>query len=66
MDGLSFLRQLREQNIAPSLPIFVVSGFMEDHLIAEARSYGVKEYLGKAKFSLGDLYRLIAWHLADT
>lgn len=49
MDGLEFTRQVRglAQRLNPTVPIIMVSGFTERHLVEAARDAGVSEFLVK-------------------
>jgi two-component system, chemotaxis family, chemotaxis protein CheY len=49
MDGLEFTRQVRglAQRLNPSVPVIMVSGYTERHLVEAARDAGVSEFLVK-------------------
>ena len=46
LDGLDFTRMVRKCN-TPYVPIILLTGHTESHLVAEARDAGVNEFLAK-------------------
>ena len=63
MDGLTFLRALRNQPKWKELPVIILSGLMSAEQVAAARSLGVTDQLVKAQFSMRELRALVARHL---
>lgn len=63
MDGLSFLRALRQQPGWEQLPVIILSGLMSPEQVAAARALGVADQLVKAQFSMRELRALVARHL---
>ena len=63
MDGLSFLRTLRQQPRWKQLPVIILSGLMSPEQVAAARALGVTDQLVKAQFSMRELRALVARHL---
>jgi len=63
MDGISFLRLLRRHPEWSEIPVVVMSAMADKHNISNAGSLGVRDYLLKAGFSLGNLRNRIAKYL---
>ena len=55
MDGLGFLRAIREQQKWAKLPVIMLSGLMSPEQISAARELGVTDRLVKAEFSMKEL-----------
>ena len=60
MDGLGFLRAIREQPRWAKLPVIMLSGLMSAEQIAAARELGVADRLVKAEFSMKELRARVA------
>lgn len=60
MDGLSFLRLVRQNPQWKRLPVIILSGLMSSEQIAEARELGVSDQLVKAEFSMKELRSRVA------
>ena len=63
MDGLTFLKQLRDDPRWAHLPVIMVSGVTEGAAMRRAQNFGVKDYLIKSRFSITDLLDHIRWNL---
>ena len=64
MDGLTFLRLLRRHEEWSNVPVVVMSAMSDKNNITNAGSLGVRDYLLKAGFSLGNLRTRIAKYLS--
>jgi DNA-binding response OmpR family regulator len=60
MDGLAFLRIIRNRPGWKSVPVIMLSGLMSREQIAEASSLGVTDQLTKGDFSMRDLRARVA------
>jgi two-component system, chemotaxis family, chemotaxis protein CheY len=47
MDGLEFLRQLRKQNLAPDVPVIMITSESSEDHVREAISAGAQGYIRK-------------------
>ncbi|HXE52902.1 MAG TPA: response regulator, partial [Tepidisphaeraceae bacterium] len=66
MDGLSFLRLVRQKPQWSRLPVIILSGLMSAEQVAEARKLGVNDQLIKAEFSMKELRSRVAKHLSNS
>jgi len=66
MDGLSFLRVLRQQPRWKDLPVIILSGLMSPEQVAAASALGAADQLVKAQFSMRELRALVSRHLASS
>lgn len=48
MDGLEMIRQMKDKGLM-SMPVIVLTNFVEDEKMAEAIELGVKDYIAKDK-----------------
>jgi CheY-like chemotaxis protein len=56
MDGITFIRMIRQNPHWETIPIIVLTGLHDDnHLIARARELGVADLIPKATFGFQDL-----------
>ena len=60
MDGVSFLRRLREDKRFDALPVLVVTALSESSQVREARQMGALGPLLKSRFSLRDLLKSVS------
>ncbi len=55
MHGLEMLKQLRADPWGASVPVFILSNLSASPDIAEAKKYGVVEFIIKADFTLNEI-----------
>jgi CheY-like chemotaxis protein len=60
MDGITFLRNLRQQPRFQTLPVIILSGLMSREQIQAARELGVTDHLVKAEFTMKELRNRVA------
>jgi DNA-binding response OmpR family regulator len=60
MDGVAFLRALRDRPRWKSLPVIILSGLMSPQQVVAARELGVADLLVKAEFSMKELRTRVA------
>lgn len=65
MDGLAFLRIIRQKPQWARLPVIILSGLMSPEQVAEARQLGVNDRLVKAEFSMKELRARVAKQLSS-
>ncbi len=63
MDGLKFLRELREDPKIAATPVIVLTEAAEKDRVIQAIRLGVREYLLKSRFSVKDLLERVKKHL---
>ena len=59
MDGVEFIRKLREHSDFINTPIFIISQFSEPEKIAEGTLLGIKGYIVKADMSVEEIIEKI-------
>lgn len=59
MDGVEFIRKLREHSEFTNTPVFIVSQFSEPDKIAEGTILGIKGYIVKADMSVDEILEKI-------
>jgi CheY-like chemotaxis protein len=60
MDGITFLRNLRQKPKFQTVPVIVLSGLMSREQIRTARELGVTDTLVKAEFTMKELRNRVA------
>jgi HD-like signal output (HDOD) protein/DNA-binding response OmpR family regulator len=66
MDGLTCLRELREDATLANVPVILLTAMSEKRHVLEAARLGVRDYLLKSRFSLADLLTRVKGALAGT
>jgi len=59
MDGMTMLRQLREDDWGKKVPVILLTNLNDSESIAEASKKGVYDYLVKADWKLEDIVEII-------
>lgn len=59
MDGLTFLKHLREDTRFKELPVFLITALASRETVKIAGSLGVRDYFVKAEFTMESLYERI-------
>jgi CheY-like chemotaxis protein len=59
MDGLTFLKKMRELELSSSIPVLLITAVTEADYLLTAKSLGVVDCMVKSYFSLSDLQRKI-------
>ena len=59
MDGLTFLKHLREDPRFKELPVFLITALASRETVKIAGSLGVRDYFVKAEFTMESLYQRI-------
>lgn len=59
MDGITFLKHLRNDPIWAKLPVILLTAVFNKQLVVEVAKLGVRDYLLKSKVSLADLLERI-------
>jgi len=59
MDGLTFLKHLREDIRFKELPVFLITALASRETVKIAGSLGVRDYFVKAEFTMESLYERI-------
>ncbi len=65
MDGVSFLRELRQSDLFKDLPVIVLTALSNGPMVTEAKKLGVNGTLLKANFSVDDLLHVIEGVIPD-
>lgn len=60
MDGITFLRNLRQRPRYQTIPVIILSGLMTREQIQSARDLGVTDHLVKAEFTMKELRNRVA------
>lgn len=66
MDGIEFLRALKEEKIEPQIPVLISSNFFDVEKISEGIELGVKGYVVKSDYSLAGIIQQIEDILGTT
>ena len=64
MDGMTFLKTMRADERWSALPVIMVSGIYDGVTVGAARSFGVKDFLIKSRFSITELLEQVRWYAA--
>ncbi|MCK5027906.1 MAG: response regulator [Candidatus Pacebacteria bacterium] len=59
MDGIEFLRALKEKQCEPQIPVLISSNFSDAEKISEGLELGVKGYVVKSDYSLDGIIKRI-------
>jgi two-component system chemotaxis response regulator CheY len=63
MDGLTFLRAIRDRPAWDGLPVILTSAMTEESYLQAARDLGVRRHLLKSHFSLAEMSSAVDEHL---
>jgi hypothetical protein len=61
---MTFLKTIRADVRWASLPVIMVSGIYDGVTVGAARSFGVKDFLIKSRFSITELLEQVRWYAA--
>lgn len=59
MDGIEFLKKLKEKNFDPQIPVLISSNFSDVEKVSEGLELGVKGYVVKSDYSLDGIIKRI-------